>query len=591
VLLKDKSIDPAFARETFLTARLRFKRQEFLWEYGFPRLTTRVNGPAVDEIERDCEHTVVPAQGLQVLEEEIFSDSAREPEEILAQLRATRALLADTNLAAAAWSDSSLLDAVRFEISRLTFIGTTSFDSPAALNSLPETRAALEGMGSALEGRFRNGRTSRKGGEELERFLALNRAAMEYLRSHPDFAAFDRAEFLPKRMDPLYGALAELQDSLAIPMPKEDRAYASEARSLFASGAWDLRFFAPPFSRHANSDQAALGRRLFFDPVLSGSGTRSCASCHQPERAFTDGLPKSLAVDGHSPVARNAPTLIHAAFQQGLFADLRAESLEDQASMVIHNPAEMGGDIDSAAGRLNRDAAYAARFLDAFADDTVYRDRDVPVTPLRIRRALAAYARTLISFESPWDGFVRGDDDALSPEARKGFNVFMGKAGCAACHFPPLFNGTRPAYFTKTDLEVLGVPGRLSKNMPAKAFPDADSGRMAQDHAPQSLRAFKTPTLRNVEFTGPYMHNGVFSTLEQVVDFYDAGGGAGMGLDVPNQTLSPDSLHLDAGEKSALVAFMKSLSDTSGLSARPSSPGRYAGDAVRTRKSKLSAAY
>ena len=128
----------------------------------------------------------------------------------------------------------------------------------------------------------------------------------------------------------------------------------------------------------------------------------------------------------------------------------------------------------------------------------------------------------------------------------------------------------RPPTFAKMDMEVIGTPGESAQGTSGRAVVDPDSGRMVQDHRSQSLRSFKTPTLRNVEYTGPYMHNGVFATLEQVVDFYDAGGGVGVGLDIPNQTLSTDSLHLDVAEKHALVVFLKALSDTAGMMVRPS---------------------
>jgi cytochrome c peroxidase len=156
---------------------------------------------------------------------------------------------------------------------------------------------------------------------------------------------------------------------------------------------------------------------------------------------------------------------------------------------------------------------------------------------------------------------MRGDGNALAAEARHGFNVFMGKARCATCHFPPLFNGTVPPLFLETEMEVLGVPAEPA---PARAALDPDSGRMAVDGLPQSRGAFRTPTVRNAAFTAPYMHNGVFATLEEVVEFYDVGGGQGLGLHVPNQTLAADSLRLTAAEEEALLAFIHSLSDTAG---------------------------
>jgi cytochrome c peroxidase len=152
----------------------------------------------------------------------------------------------------------------------------------------------------------------------------------------------------------------------------------------------------------------------------------------------------------------------------------------------------------------------------------------------------------------------------LAAEERRGFNLFMGKARCGTCHFAPLFNGTVPPGFTESEVEVIGVPARASRHAPL----DPDRGAGASDRAPLHDFAFKTPTVRNVAVTAPYMHNGVFRTLAEVVEFYDAGGGAGLGLRVPNQTLSADSLHLTLREKRDLVAFMRALTDTSGVSPR-----------------------
>jgi cytochrome c peroxidase len=183
--------------------------------------------------------------------------------------------------------------------------------------------------------------------------------------------------------------------------------------------------------------------------------------------------------------------------------------------------------------------------------------------------------RSLRPLDSPWDRFMRGEAAALSAEARHGFNVFMGKAKCATCHFPPLFNGTVPPRFLESDLEVLGVPAEAP---PARAALDADPGRMAVDRSPLSRGAFRTPTVRNAALTAPYMHNGVFATLEEVVEFYDEGGGAGRGLAVPNQTLPSDTLQLTGAEEEALVAFIRSLTDTAGTTATDAAPLHTAAD-------------
>lgn len=222
---------------------------------------------------------------------------------------------------------------------------------------------------------------------------------------------------------------------------------------------------------------------------------------------------------------------------------------------VVRNRDEMHGSVDDAALRLSRDSAYVEAFARAFA-----ARRDSAVTGARIRSAIAAYVRSLVALNAPFDRAIRGDTTAISAEARAGFNVFMGKAKCGTCHFAPLFNGTVPPTYQEAEVEVLGVP---STPVIRGARIDPDSGRFRVTRAEPHLFAFKTPTLRNVALTAPYMHNGVYATLEQVVDFYDRGGGAGIGIELPNQTLPTTPLRLTEQEKRSLVAFMRSLTDTS----------------------------
>jgi cytochrome c peroxidase len=623
-VLRAETSDSA-RQAAFIRVRSNYKAQEFLWEYGFPLSARTLNGHSADEVEQDCDHSVVPAEGLQVLEEAIFHQTSPGPDgrlptyqpsadqPLAGMVETMRRTVAATKGAAGfepigtglihrplAWTDSSVLDAIRQQIFRIAFLGVTGFDSPVARLSLQETRQSLEGMDQFLASGFSDAtpisaRSMSLGG--LRKSLQAAAVAAE-----GGFDEFDRLRFLREFLNPAYAALGKFQREAGIPIPREPRAFDPASDDLFSASAWKPDFFGQDFSPvvppiasaqqessaaitstrsaqagngtslHPITARAELGRKLFSDPALSGDGRRSCATCHRPGLAFSDGLRRSPAYSGGKPLERNTPSLLHAAFQQGAFWDLRAGSLEDQASMVVHNPSEMGGSLEEASRRLSADPAYAEEFLRAFSGDPVI-DRDEPATPLRIRRALSAYVRSLAPFNSPWDRHMRGEEEALDPEARLGFNLFMGKAKCATCHFPPLFNGTVPPLYLETDLEVLGVPAEPG---PARAALDPDPGRMAFDGVPLSRGAFKTPTVRNVAFTAPYMHNGVFATLEEVVDFYDRGGGAGLGLLVPNQTLPPDSLGLSPSERKALVAFMRSLNDTAGTTAASASlPSRY----------------
>jgi cytochrome c peroxidase len=249
--------------------------------------------------------------------------------------------------------------------------------------------------------------------------------------------------------------------------------------------------------------------------------------------------------------------LLNAGYAPALFDDLRAQSLEMQAGVVLASPSEMGGSAELAATRLKKDSSYAAAFARAFPEGP-----DRAITSHAVRMALSAYVRSLSALNSRFDRAVRGDTNAMSDIERFGFTVFMGKGRCGTCHFLPLFNGTMPPDFVASDPEIIGTPERPTAR-PMRL--DPDPGIAGIDAQPVHRAAFKVPTLRNVALTAPYMHNGAFETLEEVVDFYDHGGGAGSGIDLPNQTLPADSLHLSKEEQRALVAFLKALTDTAGV--------------------------
>ncbi len=278
--------------------------------------------------------------------------------------------------------------------------------------------------------------------------------------------------------------------------------------------------------------------------------------------AFTDGLDKSLAIDRNGTVSRNSPTLINVAYQRDYFYDLRAKNLEKQVEHVIFSPREFGGNFAAIIEKLNRSNEYRSEFSTAFPEYPTSN----PIQVKPIQNALAAYVRSLVALNAPFDRYIRGESTFLSDEAKEGFNLFMGKAQCATCHFPPLFNGTVPPKYLESESEVLGVLQRFDTIHPQL---DDDPGRMSEVVSLWMDKSFKTSTVRNVKLTAPYMHNGAFRSLEEVILFYDHGGGAGLGLPVPNQTLPSSRLNLDKKEVKALVSFMESLTDTAGITAMP----------------------
>ena len=539
-------------RAAFVRCRLAYKRVEAFSEYFLPSASRLVNGAPVPEIEVE-ETRQFEAAGLQVIETLLYpapdAGDRRALKEEVSRLRRQLRGLADT-WAVQEFTDSHVFDALRQETFRVVAMGISGFDTPLVGTALPEAAAALAALQAPLDLYAPTHPAHRGAYEQVRHHLA---AAAAYLRQPVDFAHFNRYEFITRHANPLGRALLAYQRQVGIAPFVELRSFRGDAATLFDSAAFNPDFYTGNAQWFSNAAKVSLGRQLFFDPVLSGGGGRSCASCHQPARAFTDGLARSATLSGGT-AARNTPTLYNAALQAGQFYDLRAATLENQSLDVVGSRAEMHGSLPEAAARLRVQPSYVALFRRAFPQ------AENRIEPVHIQNALAAYERSLVRLNSRFDQAMRDSKSALSGPEIAGFNLFVGKARCASCHFAPLFNGTAPPNFTDSEAEVLGVP-----TTPAARRLDPDLGRYAHTQLAPLRFAFKTPTLRNVALTAPYMHNGAYQTLEQVIDFYNEGGGAGLGLTVPTQTLPADKLHLSPTEKRNLVAFLRTLTDTTGL--------------------------
>jgi cytochrome c peroxidase len=284
-----------------------------------------------------------------------------------------------------------------------------------------------------------------------------------------------------------------------------------------------------PESNPLTPEKAALGERLFFDPKLSRDGTVACTSCHLPGHALSDTLAVSRGVDGRVGV-RNAPTLMNRGWARSLFWDGRAASLEEQALHPIRSPREMDLPLETLGPRLRENPDYVHAFRAAFPDE------EDPVGPEGVARALASYVRTLQAGDAPFDRFRAGQRDASPDDARRGARLFFGRAGCAVCHAGPTFSDGR---FHNTGI----------------SWGSADLGRYRVTGADEDRGRFRTPPLRELTRTAPYMHDGSVRTLEEVVDLYDRGG-------TPNPFLSHRlrPLDLTEQEKADLVAFLRALS-------------------------------
>jgi cytochrome c peroxidase len=275
--------------------------------------------------------------------------------------------------------------------------------------------------------------------------------------------------------------------------------------------------------------KAELGRLLYFDKRLSADGTVSCASCHDPKFAFTDGAATSTGIKGQKG-GRSAPTIINRAYTLAQFWDGRSPTLEDQAKGPMANPIEMGNTHDAIVTKIKGVAGYKPLFAKAFGSEEINIDR--------IAMAIANFERTVFSGNAPYDKYKRGIKTAMTPDQVRGMTVFFEKAKCDRCH--------EGANFTLNMFANLGVGADK---------PEPDVGRFAVTKNPAHWGQFKTPTLREIEKTGPYMHDGSLKTLEEVVEFYNKGG-------IPNKNLDANMkpLNLTDQEKKDLVAFMKALS-------------------------------
>jgi cytochrome c peroxidase len=247
---------------------------------------------------------------------------------------------------------------------------------------------------------------------------------------------------------------------------------------------------------------------------------------------------------------RNTPSLINVPYNHLIMYDGKHISLQDQTKGVMFNPIEMNASENEILEKILSCPDYRKELQHLLK----FTPSEPVITIDHVSSALTFYYSKFSSASSAMDKAIN-DNKPMSASAMAGFNLFMSKAQCATCHFVPQFNGVKPPY-VGSEFEVLGTPANKDFKMLS-----ADKGRYEINPAKETMNAFRTGNLRNVMNTAPYMHNGVFRTMEEVIDFYDAGGGAGRGLNVPNQTLSSDSLHLSGTEKANLIAFLKALTE------------------------------
>lgn len=579
--VEEKNFDLQKAQQAFLKVRGRYKQIEFLLEY-FDNTAVKdyVNGAPLPKIERNSgEMNVLQPHGLQVIDEMLFAEKIdteglqKEVSLLCNYFTEIKAFQQKQYIA-----ERNLFEAARLQLVRVASMGITGFDTPGSGNSLVDCQNALQPLlkmakvyAPQLKGEL---------GQQLETKLT---DAIQYLTVNADFDSFNRLEFIKEYLNPAFKLFKDAQLQLGIETVYDTPAGDRQSYNYLADNFFGDDFFNPDYfsmvKTSANQSKIeALGKYLFFDPVLSANNKRACASCHNPQKAFTDGEQRSLAMDFKGTVSRNSPTLINSVFADRYFYDLRTEKIENQFEHVITSPHEFNTSYPDISAKLSQSEEYKKLFREAFPK---YNGEIAKHT---ISEAIGAYLKTLTSFNSDFDKHLRGEANTLSPQAINGFNLFMGKAACATCHFAPTFSGLVPPNFIENESEVLGVPATTDTINPVL---DGDIGRFGgrmKEKVDFNRHSFKTVTVRNVSLTGPYMHNGVYKTLEEVLDFYNRGGGAGLGFALDNQTLAPDALNLTPSETKDIIAFMQSLTDTAGLTNVPVSLPKFPSADLNKRK-------
>ncbi len=555
-------LQPAVANNTanpeqlqllFLKARLLYKKFEWAAECFMGSTTRFVNGPPVQEVENAdlLDQALAVARdpaGLQVMEEMIFpkydrsrkSDLLHQMDMLTGSNKIYREFFSNLPL-----SDWRILDAAKLEVFRIITLGITGFDNPLTLNSMEESATCMESIKDII--------LNYAAGGEDDKLVSRMDLAINYLKKNPDFDSFDRAFFITEYANKISTGIARMEKRFGYPV-QYNRMLRQEVKTLFDFDAFNRDAFSADPGNITTPRKIELGRKLFFDLSLSGTGTRSCASCHLPDKAFTDGLARNTLIhDSKTFLLRNTPSLLNAALQSNQFDDMRALTLEDQARTVIENKDEMDGSLRQIVKYLQQDKGYRKFFAAAYPQN---KNRIIDST--EVLNALASYVRDLTKLNSRFDRYMRGDKAALTPVELKGFNLFMGKAKCASCHYMPLFNGMTPPKFDNSDAEVIGVPVS-----PLGSVIDPDLGWYNIIGVESYRHSFKTPTVRNAAQTAPYMHNGSYATLRQVMEFYNNGGGAGLGIKLANQTLPGAKLNLTGREIEEVIAFIKSLDSRS----------------------------
>jgi len=535
--------------QKFKKTRKEYKKIEPFIEYYFQGFSRRINGPALPEINID-DNIINDATGFQVIEEIIFNDVV-DLNELKKQVRILKTDLKfiKQNFKDLPVQNHHFYELIQHQIIRVAAQGITGFDSPVAFNSINEAKNTIEGIEE-----FYLLFCESNDQEINSEIINLSKKAKKYIDNHNDFNSFNRLAFIKDYLMPL-SVVFESEFKTVIekaPNFTDNKVFYGHLSDLMQGKKLNPDAFSPFAITKSTADKTALGKLLFNDNSISRSNQMSCASCHNAEKGFADGKKLSTKNIHENSFNRNSPTLLYSAFQKSFFYDMRSQDLENQIESVMKNPAEFNLSPNEIKEKVASNKNLVALFKKAYPDKK-------EITTYEIRNAMASYVRSLMPFTAKIDRYFAGKATLTASETN-GFNLFAGKAKCATCHFIPLYNGTVPPWYNNSESEVIGVP---KSNVWKNAVVDGDVGRYKLNQLEPLKYSFKTPTVRNSEKTAPYMHNGVYSTLEEVIKFYELGGGNGLGMNLEYQTLPFDNLKLTKKEKEDIISFIKTLTDES----------------------------
>ena len=547
-------------RKSIEEARLKLKNVDFWLRYFEPNAYRRINGPLPVEWENEVFEKFEPpyrreGAGLTLAElslgqKPLLKDSILQL--IIRSREAVKTFEADSITSQLATYSHFFL-ANRLFLLNLAAIYTTGFECPDTLNIIPELRYMLHGTNDI----YNSYNLSFPETPLSVEYLDVFEKTIAFVNAQPaEFSSFDQFIFIRDYVNPLFALNQKLINAYNVTsINYNDYTLNNSTVSIFDKSLYTSQSTKGIYSMVEDektlNEIRYIGKLLFYDPILSGNNMRSCASCHKPSQYFTDTTVRTaLGFDRQQHLPRNTPTLINSVFNHLLMLDGKQISLQAQGRAVITNPTEMNSDEKE----LLRKVLSCKEYKDAFKSFLKLTPEEKDITLTHIVSAITYYDGSYSRYYSPFDEAMNNKTN-ITDDVKKGFNLFMSRAKCATCHFVPNFNGVKPP-FVGSEFEVLGTPEDTSFHELS-----ADSGRWMVNKAPETLHAFRTGSIRNAKFTKPYMHNGVFKTLEEVIDFYDVGGGQGKKMIVDNQTLSGDSLKLSLSDKKELLAFIYSLNE------------------------------